>query len=89
MAGTKESLNIFMKIFYPGKVKQMKIDDKSEAMISTAEAAEILGTCSKTVLRYGECGTLVPYRRSKRYFLWKLCDVEKLATIGIGQPSEN
>lgn len=55
---------------------------QAEKYIPTAEAAEILGACGKSVFRYEQRGLLHGIRRSKRCIRWRKSEVERLAANG-------
>lgn len=63
------------RILKAAEGEKKPINDK---LLTTKQAAAVLGCCVKSVFRYAERGKLNPIRRNKRLIRWRQSEVEKM-----------
>ena len=49
-----------------------------EKLLTTKQAADIMGCCVASVFRYAKRGQLHPVRRSKRLIRWRQSEIDKM-----------
>lgn len=49
-----------------------------EKLLTTKQAADIMGCCVASVFRYAKQGKLHPVRRSKRLIRWRQSEIDKM-----------